>query len=209
MTPSVHWRQIFFPQTLLAIYFIQGRLDVASPRHITRGFPGEQGLAAGRLRSSLVVLQSEASSHQASTLTREGTSLHRGVFPLGQEQMARCRRGSAHRRERARMYAPILWQATRQDILHHSGAAHPWTRTYHARPSTPNRTVVSAMQRQEHVKKLRGIGEGSELYVLDMLSTVRGSMCPGVMWEDPSSYFESKEAAVAYVRMCGSLTIFK
>ena len=65
------------------------------------------------------------------------------------------------------------------------------------------------MQRQEHVKKL-SIGEGSELYVLDMLSTVRGSMCPGVMWEDPSSHFESKEAAVAYVaRMCGSLTIFK
>ena len=71
-------------------------------------------------------------------------------------------------------------------------------------------TVPSEMLRKQHVKKLRGIGEGSELYVLDMLSTVRGSMWPGVSWADSSRYFESKEAAVAYVaRMCGLLTIFK
>ena len=54
------------------------------------------------------------------------------------------------------------------------------------------------------MKKLRGIGEGSELYVLDRLSTVRGSVCHGVMFEDTSRYFESKEAAVQYVtRNCG------
>jgi hypothetical protein len=71
-------------------------------------------------------------------------------------------------------------------------------------------TILSAMLRQEHVKKLRGIGEGSELYVLDRLSTVRGSVCHGETFADPGRYFESKEAAVPYVaRNHGSLAIFK
>jgi hypothetical protein len=63
---------------------------------------------------------------------------------------------------RDRIYSIIL-------VQHILGPAHITRDPVHP-------TVPSTMLQQEHVKKLRGIGEGSELYVLDMLSTVRGSV---------------------------------